>query len=50
VKQVLDVIISNQGCQAPDEQAVLDDNLLYKDMDFGPEASYNPIYFSSDMD
>jgi hypothetical protein len=46
----LDVLISNQGCQAFDEQSVLDDSLLYKDMDFGPEATYNPIYFAGDMD
>ena len=46
----MDVLIQEQGCQALDEQTVHDHEQLFKDMDFGPEAKYNPIYFTGDID
>jgi len=50
VKQVIDLLVEQQGCLAPEEQTVHDESLLFKDPDFGPEANYNPIYFSNDID
>lgn len=50
VKNVIELLIASQKCQPVEQQSVLNYELLFKDPDFGPEASYNPIYFEGDLD
>ena len=50
VKMVLDTLLATQQCKAVDEQAVLNYDLLFKDPDFSPESTYNPLYFDGDLE